>query len=218
MSSKKNIVIYGVSDFAKVIKFYIDNDTDWNIIGFVCDREFYDKSCFCDLPIYVYEELSNIKEYFEILIAIGYSKMNEVRKRVYIKCKNDGYKITNYIHSSVINYSNHVGEGNIILENTIIGPYSIVGDSNLIWNSVVIAHDISIGNFNMIGGNASICGFVNIKNNCFIGNSSCIKEHLNIDNYALIGANCFINKDVFENQVYKCKNSILLEKKSKEFY
>ena len=218
MSNKKNIIIYGASHFSKILKFYIDTDTNWNVVGFCDDNEQLLDSSFCGLHVYSYADLIKLNLDFEILIGIGYSKMNSVREKVYKRCKSDGYKITSYIHSSSITNNSILGEGIVILENCIIGPFSKLCVNNLIWNNCNIGHDNEIGNFNMIAGSSSTCGFVRINNNCFIGNSSVIKEYVNIESNTLIGANCFINKNTKKGEVYKCKNTIVIEKKGDDYY
>jgi len=216
----KKLIIFGNSDFSKLLKWYIDYDDQRKVVAFCADKEFIKENTFESLPLIAFEEIENIypPEEYDILLGIGYSKMNEIRKQIYYKCKQKGYKIASYIHSSVLIETDHIGEGNIILEQTLIEPFVRIGDCNLIWYKISIAHNDVIGNFNTIAGMASLCGYVTIKNNCFIGNSSVIREHTTIDDYSLIGASAYVSKDADSYSVVVAPKGIILDgKKSTDF-
>ena len=134
-------------------------------------------------------------------------------------CRNRGYQIAQYIHSSVILSNAKLGEGNIILENTLVQPFVNIGHGNLIWYDVSIAHDSIIGEYNTITGKASICGFVTLKNNCFVGNSSVIRDKVVVDDYTLIGASAYVDKDSTAYSVIVPQKSIVLQDKvSTDFF
>lgn len=213
----RKILLYGNNEFAKLMKYYIETDTNRNIEGIVVEKKYIKEDSFEGLPVIPFEECEErypINE-FDILICIGYSQMNNVRKKIFCECKQKGYKIASYLHSSSKIANNAIlGEGNIILEDTLIQPFSVIGDGNLIWHKVSIAHDCHIGNFNTITGMTSISGIVKIGNNCFFGTNSTIKDKININDYTLIGANAYISKDTDEFSVYVPEKSIKLEKNS----
>jgi sugar O-acyltransferase (sialic acid O-acetyltransferase NeuD family) len=122
--------------------------------------------------------------------------MNDIREKIFLLCKEKGFRIANYIHSTAhISGNVQIGEGNIVLEDTLIQPYATIGNGNLIWYKAAIAHDCVIGNFNTISGMASICGMVNIRNNCFIGSNATIRDHITVEDYTLVGAGVYVNSD-----------------------
>lgn len=215
----KKIILYGNSEFSKLIKYYFEADTKRKIEAVTVDREYIKDNEFENIPVIPFEEVENYysPSKYEILVAIGYSNMNTLRKKIFEKCKAKGYSIASFIHSSVLMAENvKLGEGNIILENSIIQPFAKIGNGNLIWHNVSIAHDCEIGNFNTITGMSSINGANKIGNNCFLGSNSTIKDHLVIANYSLIGAGTYISKDTEEYGVYVPNRAIKLEKNSLE--
>ena len=144
--------------------------------------------------------------------------MNDVRKRIFEQCKQRGYAIAQYIHSSVMLSDTQLGEGNIILEDTLIEPFVKIGSGNMIWCKISIAHNCIIGDFNTITGMASVCGFAEIKNNCFIGNGAVIRDKIKIEDYTLVGAAAYVAHDTQKyNVIAANKGVVLLNKSSRDF-
>lgn len=216
----KKIIIFGNSNFAKLMKWYIENDTDREVECFCVEERFITQSYFEKLKVVPFEHIEEkyTPDKYEILIAIGQSGMNNIREKIFNKCKSKGYHVASYIHSSCIQSNSKIGEGNIILEKTLIQPYAEIGNGNLIWYGVLIAHDDVIGNFNTIAGGVSLCGFVHIKNNCYIGNASMIHEYTIIDDYTLVGAGAYVKESTSKYDVVVPARSVILEgRKSIEF-
>lgn len=208
----KKIVIFGIGDFGRLMKYYIDQEGR-EVEAFCVNKHLLNSDTFCDLPVVAFEEISNIypNDKYDILLAIGYTKMNDVRKKIWKECKENGYTIASIIHSSSTIHTEDIGEGNIILENVVIQPFVSIGVGNLIWPSVTIGHDCKLGDFNTLAGNVSLSGFVNIGDNCFIGNSCVFRDHLTIANYTFTGINTSVIKDTKPYSVLVAPKSQVLK-------
>lgn len=212
------LIIFGVSNFSRQLKWYIDNDDPRQVIGFCVDDQYFNEEEFQGLKVYKYSQLKDLKEDFQILIGVGYTKMNDVRKKIFEKCLADGFQIASYIHSSNLIQAESIGVGNIILERNIIQPFTAIGDGNLIWCGITIAHENKIGNFNTIAGASSLAGRVKIGDNCFVGNSACIRDGVNLGNYVLVGASAYVSDDLEDEAVIvPAKGVVLNGRSSKEF-
>ena len=53
----KKVIIFGVSDFAKLIKHYFDIDTNYQIEAFCIDDDYKKEDTFCGLPVIKYSEI-----------------------------------------------------------------------------------------------------------------------------------------------------------------
>lgn len=217
----KKIIIFGTSDFSRQMHWYITHDTNKKVVCFCADKEYITESKFLGLPIVPFDQVKN--EYasndHEILLAIGQSKMNDIRKRVFFQAKDKGYTIASYVHSSSIVQTTEIGEGNIILERCAIQPFVKIGDGNLLWDNVFFAHDNIIGNFNTFSGNAGLSGYVEVKNNCYLGKHSMVFDHILIEDYTLVGAGAYVRKNTQPYSVIVPAQSIVLEgKKSTDFF
>lgn len=216
----KNLIIFGNGDFARMMKYYIDIDDDRTVKAFTVDGEFIKSPEFCGIPLIDFKMLEKMysPDEYDILLAIGNSKMNDVRKDAFYRCKEKGYNIASYIHSSCSVHCTDIGEGNIILERCLIYPFTKIGSGNLFWDNVMIAHDCIVGDFNTFAAYSDLCGYVQIGNNGFFGKNCVIKEYVEIADYTLIGATAFVkdNTEMY-NVVVPARSVVLDHKKSTDF-
>ena len=206
------IVIFGNSDFAHLIKWYLINDANLNVVAVTVDDEFVNSDSFDGVPVIPFSKLANkyLTEDFGIIICIGYNEMNLIRKHIYEKCKKYGYKIMSYVHSSAIIAKNAIlGEGNIILERAVIQPFVKIGIGNIIWSNANISHDDTIGNFNFFAPASTLAGNVKVGNNCFFGNNCTIRNGVRVADFSLVGAGTYINSNTLTNSIYKNNGKIL---------
>lgn len=211
----KNIVILGNNDFGRLLNYYISVDDSRQVVAFTVNKEYINENTFCELPVVPFEDVESIyppREY-EILIAIGNSKMNDVRKKMYYECKKKGYKVASYIHSSCSIHTKDIGEGNILLENCLLYPYSKLGNGNLLWDHVLISHDCIVGDFNTFSSYADLCGYVKIGNNGYFGKHCILNDYMEVADYTLVGAAAYAKGKTEEYDVVVPARSIILENK-----
>lgn len=208
----KNIVIFGTNLLADVvyqsIKFH--RDERYNVLGFVVDDEYYSESVFMGKNVYRYSELDSVfdKEKIDVLICIGYMRMNEVREKIFCRIQSDGWGIADYIDKEAIVRTTKIGVGNIILDGVNISYGAEIGDGNIFHTNAVFGHHSEAGNFNFFCGSMTVAGNVKIGNNCFLGVGSIIRDGLFLNDKTLIGGGCFVNKDVTKpGQVYMAPRS-----------
>lgn len=189
----KDIVIFGDNDFGRMLKYYLEIDDNRRIVAFTVDKKYWSREQFCGLKVIPFEEIDKYysPEKYEILIAIGNSKMNQVREDVFGRIKEKGYTVASYIHSSCSVHTKEIGEGNIMLENCIVYPFSKIGKGNLLWDNVSISHDGVVGDFNTFAGYSDMCGYVKIGNNCFFGKHCILDNYMVVEDYVLVGAGTY---------------------------
>lgn len=216
----KDIVLYGNGSFAQLLKWYMDHDDERKVVAATVEEAYINTSEFEGLALIPFERLEEqyAPDDVEILLGVGYTGMNDVRKRIFEQCKKKGYTPAQYIHSSVRLCDTQMGEGNIIFEDTLLEPFVRIGSGNIIWCKISIAHNCHIGNFNTIAGSASLCGFSEVKNNCFIGNGAVIRDRIKVEDYTLVGAAAYVAADTQKfNVVAANKGVVLLNKSSLDF-
>ncbi len=190
------VVIYGIGPFAKLLHYYLTNDSNYEVVAFCADEAYIKEKEFCGLPIVAFENVEDIykpKEY-KMLVAVGYSKMRN-RKIMFEKAKSKNYVLINYIHSSVINHDIKLGENNIILAGCVIEPNVEIGNNNVIWSMTLLGHDCKIENHNYISAKCLISGNSKIKNLCFIGNGSNMIDSLVIENETYLVAGTMLGNN-----------------------
>lgn len=213
----KNIVIVGTGMLSEMLFFYLTTLNKRNIVAFTLDEEYMVDKTFLGLPVVPSNRLKNEypKNENNLILGIGYSKMNDIRKKFFYQFKQDGYEFETFIHPTAIIASNvKIGEGNIILEDSLVQPFSKIGDCNIIFYKVTVAHHSEIGNFNTLTGHVSITGCINIGDNTFIGNSAIVTNKISVADYTLIGAGACVKKETKPYDVIVPQYSITLEHKN----
>lgn len=208
----KQFVIYGDSLFAERLYSYIRQEKMIKILGFTNDDKYLTRNEIQGLDVF---PLSSFVQYMkddcELILAYGYSKMNDIREKVYHECVDKGCRIGTYISSNAVLYSDQIGEGSVILPGVFIGPGITVGKCNFFETACVVSHDSVIGDFNYFSTSAVLGGYATVGDHCFIGLNSTIKNGIRIADYSLIGAASNILKSTEEYGVYvgnpaKCLN------------
>ncbi|MFM9160407.1 MAG: hypothetical protein ACKOPK_21460, partial [Dolichospermum sp.] len=125
------VVIFGNSFFAETIYFYLQHDSDYQLIAFTVDESHITSESFHDLPVVAYE---NLEKYYppseyKLFIPLGYERLNKLRTEKYYDAKNRGYNFISYISSRSHYHHISVGENCLILENSIIEPQVTIGDN-----------------------------------------------------------------------------------------
>lgn len=193
----RDIFIFGVGSFAKLMLHYFSTDSNYNVIGFCVDQEYFKDSDFCGLPVIPFQELNLTypPSDFKVFIAIGYANMRS-RKHVYDKIKLNNYECVNYISSkAIIDKSSSLGENNAILENSVIEPFVELGNNNIIWTSCNVCHNTLIKSHCFISSQSLIGGFCIVEDNCFLGFNSTILQNITLEKETLIGAKTLVIKN-----------------------
>ena len=141
---KKKVIIIGAGGFASVVMETIEKLNEYTIIGFAVDNLPINTIVFNHYSIISDCALSSINTdnntYF--IVAIG---DNYTRTHFFETAKNKFQPLTLIDPSAKISKYSKIGEGTIILANTIIHPNSSIGSNCIINAGVIIDHDCTIG-------------------------------------------------------------------------
>lgn len=191
----QEVLLFGINELSERINYYIshgDSVKSFSVKGFVIDDEYFSEDSFVGKKIYRYSEAKEkFSKTIPIIICIGYKNMNENRKKIFYRLKDDGWTIESYISSFATIHAESLGEGNIILWGSHIGIKSTVGDCN-IFDKGFFSHHSTMGNFNYVTNN-SIGGNNKIGDCCFFGMYSCLQDGIKIHDKTLIGASCYLS-------------------------
>ncbi len=207
--------IFGASALAKVLLAYLRQEGK-PPAGFVVDDAWRREETFCGLPLVPF---SQMRERFPAgeygaYVAIGYGKMNAGRRDAFLRLRELGYRMPNYLHASVLNASAAMGEGNLVFPGVILDAGSGLGDGNIFYPAALLAHDSRIGSFNFFAPRSALAGDVTVGDRCFFGLNCSVKNGLRIGDRCLIGAGAYAAADLPEGSVLAAARSVLLEKDS----
>lgn len=211
----KKLIIFGNGDFARLLKYYIDEDDNREVQCFTVNATEIKGEVFEGLPVVPFETITDnypVDDY-EILLGIGNAHMNETRKKIFEECKRRGYTVASYIHTSSKIHNLEMGEGTIILEDCLFYPFAKIGKGNLFWDHVLVSHDCIIGDFNTFSGSADMAGYVQVGNNGYFGKQCLLNDGIKVGNYVLVGACAYAKRNLKDYEVVSAPRSLILENK-----
>ena len=203
MTEKARLVIYGNGNMARML-FHFVNQTH-EVAGFCVDESCIEETEIEGLPVVPFEEVEQHfpPESHEMLIAVGFADMNEIRAAKYNEAKAKGYRLASYIHPSASVAANvQVGENAIILESVSIHPYSTLGNNVFISSNTNLGHGCKIGDHCWINAGVSIGGDTALESQCFMGVNASASHELSLGQKTFIGANTFIAHSTEPGDVY----------------
>jgi UDP-N-acetylbacillosamine N-acetyltransferase len=184
----KSIYIYGASGHGLVVAD-IANDNGYSEIIFIDDGE------------NTYRTFDEIKMNTSIPFALGIGS-NIIRKKLFLKLKEYGFKIITLIHSSsIVSSSVKVDEGTIVMPNVVINASSTIGKGVILNTSCVIEHENSIGDFSHISPGSNFGGNVTIGKLTHIGIGTNIIQGISIKENCIIGAGSVVTKNINNNKL-----------------
>ncbi len=205
----KKLVIFGADDFAQLVKFYFEKDSEYEVCGFVVDRDYLDSDSFCGLPIVSAESVELVfpPSDYELFIAIAYTHLNEVREIKYNAFKEKGYKLASYISSKATCWyeGNVFGDNVFVFEDNTIQPYVHIGSDTILWSGNHIGHHAKVGDHVFITSHVVLSGRTVVGDNSFIGVNATVNDHVHIGARSIIGSGALITRDTEPDSIYKAK-------------
>ena len=202
----KRVVIFGAGEFARVVHFYLKNDSPYETVAFTVHKEYITESEFLGLELVPFERLEEIypPQEFAMFVAVGYKRVNKARAEVYNTCKSKGYELITYINSKATHWEEiEIGDNCFIFEDNVIQPFVKIGNDVIMWSGNHVGHDSSIGDHCFIASHAVISGNVTIGPYCFVGVNATFRDGITVAPECVIGAGALIVKDTVARGVYK---------------
>jgi len=200
MKQKDGIVIFGIGPISKTIFYDSKKSGKYHISCFTADKKYIKTDTLCGLPIIAFEQIE--KQYrpekFDMLVVnAGVAAGTASRKDMFLRAKNKGYKLINYINDKAdVLEDITLGHNNIIMSNTHIGPAGTMGDNNFIRENIYLGHDFNIGNHNVLAPGSNFGGSCEIGDLNFIGMGTTIINNIKIKDANLIGAGSLVIRDI----------------------
>jgi sugar O-acyltransferase (sialic acid O-acetyltransferase NeuD family) len=205
-----DVIIFGAGDYARLASVYLEKDTDHHVVGFAVDGPYKDRDELLGKPVLAYEEMvkSHPPDRVKLLVAVGYSGLNQNRRDVYERCKNTGYGFVTYVSSRAYEWGNiEVGENTFIFEANVLQPFVRIGSNCVLWSGNHIGHDSTVGDHCFVASHVVISGNCTIGHSCFIGVNATFRDGVKVAPRCLIGAGAVILKDTQEGEVYSVRRT-----------
>lgn len=193
----KDVVIFGVLDTAELAHYYLENDSDYNVVAFTVNRDYLTDKYFHGLPVVEFESLETYypPEEFYLFAPMTAKKMNKAREAVYSEGKDRGYKFISYISSKATVLTDNIGENCFILEDNTIQPYVSIGNNVVLWSGNHIGHHSVIQDHVFFTSHIVLSGHCLVKSFCFFGVNSTIRDYTVLEEGTLVAMSASVTKN-----------------------
>ncbi|RAP27579.1 sugar O-acyltransferase [Candidatus Marinamargulisbacteria bacterium SCGC AG-333-B06] len=209
MQKTKKAIIFGTGSFAELVHYFLNNDSEYEVVAFTVSKDQIEKDQFMSLPLVTFEEIET--QYspndYEMYVAIGYNKMNTIRERFYKEAKQKGYTLLTYVSSYATVFTDKIGDNCFVFEDNTIQPFVEIGNNVVLWSGNHVGHHSKLGNHAWVCSHVVISGHCKIGNNCFIGVNATLRDSIELENKTLVGAGALLMKNTKEKQVYSLERT-----------
>ncbi|MCL5948964.1 MAG: acetyltransferase [Candidatus Bathyarchaeota archaeon] len=202
---KEKLVIIGDGETAEIAYEYFTSDSNYEVVAFSAERNFRRNQTLFGLPVVPLEEIE--KSYdptrHKAFVAISYTQLNTLRRKLYNQAKQKGYSLCSYVSpNAFVGKNTEIGENCFIFENVTIQRGAKIGNNVTVWSGSLVGHRSVIGENCFVASHVAISGFCNVGENCFLGVNSCTVGGLKIGANCVVGAGAVLVKDACAGKVY----------------
>lgn len=194
------VIIFGVLDTAELAHYYLEKDSEHEVVAFTLTEEYIDKKEFRGLPIVPFEKLEDVypADDFKLFAPMTARRMNKNREQIFNEGKLKGYDFISYVSSKATVFDNEIGENCFILEDNTLQPFTKIGNNVVMWSGNHIGHHGEIKDHVFFTSHAVLSGHCIIQPNCFFGVNATIRDHINMAKGTLVAMSSSITKNIEE--------------------
>ncbi len=192
-------------DTAELAHYYLDHDSDHEVVAFTVNREFITDPSFHGLPVVAFEDVETLfpPSDYSFFAPMTGRNMNRNREKIYNEAKSKGYSFISYISSyATILDRKVVGENCFILEDNTIQPFTTIGNNVVLWSGNHIGHHGQIKDHVFFTSHVVLSGHCIVESYSFFGVNSTIRDYTTIAQGSLVGMSASITKETEEWGIY----------------
>jgi sugar O-acyltransferase (sialic acid O-acetyltransferase NeuD family) len=201
------IIIFGVQDFAQLAKFYLQHDSEHEVVGFSVNEQYMpEQKTFEGLPVVAFENVETVyaPSEFKFFAPMSPRRMNKLREQVYKEIKNKGYGMISYVSSKATVFPGvHIGDNCFILEDNTIQPFTSIGDNVVLWSGNHIGHHSVIKDHVSFTSHVVLSGHCVVEPFAFFGVNATVRDRVHIAEGSLIAMAAAVIGDTEPWGVYK---------------
>ena len=203
--NKKNIVVFGTGPLSSLAAYCLTMDSRFSVVSFTVDQAYLAQDRSENLPVVAFEKVESHfpPEYNDMIIPIGFSRINGLRRERFLQAREKGYGLISYISGKASVWPDfQINHNVLIYEHAVVQPFSSVGENTIIRSAAHVSHHCNIGNHAFIAAGATLGGNVGVGERAFIGLGAVIRDGITIAPRTFIGAGAVIISDTEPDGVY----------------
>ena len=214
----KDLIVFGTGKIAACMTHYFERDSAFRIHAYTCDREFVQAAEFQGRPALPFDEIQKHypPESYVMFVALGYQRVNRLRKAKYLEAKERGYSLVSYV-SPKVEGSFVLGDNCAVMDGAVIQPFAEFDNDVFVWGGAMVGHHARIGSHCWITGSANIGGSVELQEGSFVGLNATIGQEVRVGRNCVLGANSLSTRDVPADSVVVVRDTELHRLKTDQF-
>ncbi|EOB3452307.1 acetyltransferase [Enterococcus hirae] len=188
-------IIVGAGGFGKEIAFLLQQQNEYQWVGFVDDRKSEQSDVLGKPVIGKIADLLQVKTPMAVFLGIA---ALTVKENIYEQLRQNPHLLfpNLFAPSALIGLNVQLGIGNILMPYTTYTADISIGDFNMINIGSTIGHDSIIGSYNAIFPNVNISGAVTLGDKNELGVGTKIIQERSIGDGNIIGAGSVVIRDI----------------------
>jgi sugar O-acyltransferase (sialic acid O-acetyltransferase NeuD family) len=203
---RKRVVVIGDGETAELAYEYFTYDSDLEVVAFSVESRFLKRESLFDKPVVPFESLESAFGPADHLafVAVSYTQLNRVRRRLYRAARGKGFSLASYVSSRAFVWRNvALGDNCFIMENNVLQYGVRVGNDVTLWSGNHVGHQSVIRDDVFVSSHVVISGYCEIGEGCFLGVNSCVANNLTIAPDCIVGMGAVITKSTEARGVYR---------------
>ncbi|WP_417371364.1 acetyltransferase [Gelidibacter japonicus] len=190
------VIIFGLLDTAELAHYYLENDSEHEVVAFTVSKEYIKDKEFKGLPVIAFEELNQLypPSEYQLFAPMTAKNMNKLREQIYNQGKKKGYRFITYVSSKATVCDNEIGENCFILEDNTIQPFTKIGNNVVLWSGNHIGHHGIIKDHVFFTSHVVLSGHCIVESHCFFGVNATIRDYTHLAKGSLIAMGASLTK------------------------
>jgi sugar O-acyltransferase (sialic acid O-acetyltransferase NeuD family) len=201
------VIIFGVQDFAQLAKFYLQHDSEHEVVAFSVNEQYLPAgNTFEGLPVVAFESIETVYSpaEFKFFAPMSPSRMNRLRESVYRQIKEKGYDMISYVSSRATVFPGaQIGANCFILEDNTIQPFTSIGNNVVLWSGNHIGHHSVIKDHVSFTSHVVLSGHCTVEPFAFFGVNATVRDNIHIAEGSFIAMAAAVTRDTEPWGVYK---------------
>ena len=194
----KPVIVFGTTVIAEMLFYDASDSTEFQIAGFTTDPEYLAGDSFLSVPLISFDLVEQVfppKDYDMIAAIAGSSDMRG-HASYYLRAKEKGYTIRNYIsRRAFVTPGTKLGENSLIFPFAYIGPKGEIGENVIVRQNAYLGHNIEVGPHSFIGAGCQVGGGCKIGPFSYLAIGSTLSDHVTLGRETLVGAGSVVIHD-----------------------
>lgn len=217
---KRKLVIVGLGKIADVVVPVFSAVDEFEIVAYACESNYIDRETFHGRPVISLDAL--LQHYgpaeHEVFVAIGYHGLNQVRERIFLSLRQQGYRFARCIHpQACYDPAQLLGENIYLGAGVSIEAAAVVEEGAFLWSNVVVGHHAIVAAHAWLAAGVVVGGGSRIGRRCFLGLGAVVGNEVDVADGCLLGANTLTTRSLSENRVVIVRDSEVIRLDSKQF-